>query len=83
MKYLFQPFCLLTLLAISFTAFAQSNDDYLYWSATRRLTTNDFAIKTSDLKTAACFALQKGHLVKNCFEKESTGLQFEFGKVFQ
>jgi hypothetical protein len=56
MKYLIQSFCLFILLTISFTAFAQGNDDYLYWNATRKLTANDFAIKTSDLKTVACFA---------------------------
>lgn len=56
MKQLIKALCLFTFLASSLAVFAQSNDDYLYWSARHKLTVNDFVIKTSDLKAGSCFA---------------------------
>lgn len=38
-------------------SFSQTkNDNFLSWSSTRRLTVNDFVIKTKDLQTAPSFA---------------------------
>ena len=50
-------FTLLLLLSGNFL-FSQSrvNNDYIAWSSTRRLTANDFIIKTKDLQTTTSFA---------------------------
>jgi hypothetical protein len=56
MKRFIKSLCLFIFLAVSPAVFAQNNDDYLYWSASRKLTVNDFAIKTSDLKAGASLA---------------------------
>jgi hypothetical protein len=55
MKQLIQSVYFFTFLTTSLSVFAQSNDDYLFWSATRKLNVNDFAIKTSN-STTTCFA---------------------------
>lgn len=48
----------LQLLLFCTIGFCQSkpNDDYISWSATRKLTINDFIIKTKDLQTSPSFA---------------------------
>lgn len=53
MKALFKPLCFFLFLATSLTLFAQKDDNYIYWSAGRKLTVSDFAIKTSDGKAGA------------------------------
>jgi hypothetical protein len=55
MKQLIKSVYFFIFLTASFTGFAQSNEDYLYWSAARKLNVNDFAIKTGNGATT-CFA---------------------------
>lgn len=57
MKQLLKPFYFFALLIAPTALFAQSNDGYLYWSANRKLTAEDFAIKTTNLQAGACYAL--------------------------
>lgn len=56
MKAFIKPICLSIFLAASLTLFAQKDHNYIYWSASRKLTVNDFAIKTSDGKAGAIYA---------------------------
>jgi len=56
MKQLAKLILLFAFIIVSLKAFTQKNDDYLYWSATRKLTARDFVIKTSDNKTTSSFA---------------------------
>lgn len=56
MKSLIRTICLCAFFVTSITLFAQKDDNYLYWSATRKLTANDFAIKTNNSGAGACFA---------------------------
>ena len=46
----------LILILTSTYSCGQNNNNYLLWSATRKLTTNDFAIKTKQLETIPSFA---------------------------
>ena len=56
MKQLIKRLCLFAFLPVSLAVFAQNNDNYLYWSASRKLMLNDFAIKTSDGKAGTSAA---------------------------
>ena len=56
MKAFIKPLCLFVFLAVSLTLLAQNEDNYIYWSANRKLTVSDFAIKTSDGKAGASSA---------------------------
>jgi hypothetical protein len=56
MKQHVKSFCLFGALMISITLFAQTNDNYIYWSPSRKLTVSDFAIKTSDGKAGSIAA---------------------------
>lgn len=56
MKALFKLLCLFILLAASLNLFAQKDDNYVYWSASHKLTVSDFAIKTSDGRAGASAA---------------------------
>ena len=56
MKLLIKLLCLFTFVIVSLRVFGQAGDNYLYWSASRKLTVADFAIITSDLKAGACYA---------------------------
>jgi hypothetical protein len=48
--------CLFATLLASTSLIAQNNDNYIYWSANRKLTAADFAIKTSDGKAGTIAA---------------------------
>jgi hypothetical protein len=56
MKQHVKSFCLFGALMTSITLFAQTNDNYIYWSPSRKLTVSDFAIKTSDGKAGTIAA---------------------------
>ncbi|OJW76356.1 hypothetical protein [Spirosoma sp. 48-14] len=47
---------ILLLVGVSSAVFSQTNKDYLAWSSTRRLTVNDFEIKTETVKNHPSFA---------------------------
>jgi hypothetical protein len=69
MKALTKAICLFIFLTASITVLAQSNGEYLYWSATHKLTVSDFAIKTSDGKAGTSAAQYN-------FSYEVNGLDF-------
>lgn len=56
MKQHTKSFCLFLFLSASLAVFGQKEDNYIYWSPDRKLTVNDFAIKTANPATATCFA---------------------------
>jgi hypothetical protein len=56
MKSSIKTTCICAFFLTSITLFAQKDDNYLYWSATRKLTANDFVIKTNNSGAGTCFA---------------------------
>lgn len=56
MRHLAKSLFLFAFIIASLKVFTQKTDDYLYWSATRKLTAKDFVIKTSGGKTTSSFA---------------------------
>ena len=57
MKYFSRPISvILTFFLSTSLLFGQSNSDNLQWSATRKLTIDDFSIKTKSLETTSSFA---------------------------
>jgi hypothetical protein len=56
MKLHTQQLWLFASVLLSSTVFAQNDDNYIYWSAERKLTAADFAIKTSDGKAGSIAA---------------------------
>lgn len=54
MKLSARSLYILGFLIASLTSTAQSSDNYVYWSSKRKLTLDDFGIKTSEGKAGAC-----------------------------
>jgi hypothetical protein len=70
-----KSFCLFATLLASITLFAQSNDNYIYWSPSLKLTVSDFAIKTSDGKAGTIAAQYYFSYEVNGFDFMTRNLQ--------